>query len=77
LRKDDISLAKAVAVKRLRSRVRLEASIRADIILNDILDEFEVEFDRRVAAGQPYELTSYDEWVSARVDQRMLPVVGS
>lgn len=70
-RKDPIALAKQVALKRLRSRVRLEAAIRADLILNEILPEFEKEFNRRVAAGEPYELTSYDEWVVSQVDRRL------
>lgn len=67
-------MAKTAALKRLRSRVRLEAAIRADIVLNGLLDEFEAEFDRRVAAGQPYELTSYDEWVVSAVDRHLAPV---
>lgn len=64
-------MAKAVAFKRLRSRVRLEAAIRADLVLNEILPEFEDEFDRRVAAGEPYELTTYDEWVANAVARRL------
>lgn len=64
-------MAKTVALKRLRSRVRLEAAIRADLVLNEILPEFEEEFDRRVAAGEPYELTSYDEWVASAVERRL------
>lgn len=47
-------------------------SIRADRLLNELLDDFEAEFDRRVAAGEPYELTTYDEWVVDSVN-RMLP----
>ena len=77
MKRDEIAMAKAVALKRLRSRVRLEAAIRADIVLNDILDEFESEFDRRVAAGEPYELTSYDEWAAAAVGQRMPSLIGA
>jgi hypothetical protein len=69
-------MAKSVALKRLRSRVRLEAAIRADLVLNEMLPEFEAEFDRRVAAGEPYELTSYDEFVVAAVDKRLPSPVG-
>jgi hypothetical protein len=76
IRKSEIALAKATAIKRLRSRVRLEASIRADVVLNEMLDEFEAEFDRRVAAGEPFELTSYDQWVVERVDRQLAPVSG-
>ena len=71
LRKDDISLAKQIALKRLRNRVRLEAAIRADIVLNELLPEFEREFDRRVAAGEPYELETYEEWVVQAVDRQL------
>lgn len=66
-------MAKSVALKRLRNRVRLEASIRADLVLNDLLGEFEEEFDRRVGAGEPYELASYEDWVVSAVNQRLLP----
>ena len=64
-------MAKAAALKRLRSRVRLETAIIADLVLNEILPEFEDEFDRRVAAGEPYELKTYDEWVAAAVERRL------
>lgn len=73
MRKDDIAMAKGVALKRLRNRVRLEASIRAEYILRDLLAEFETEFDRRVAAGEPYELTTYEQWVVETVNAHMLP----
>lgn len=64
-------MAKAVALKRLRNRVRLEASIRADLVLNELLPEFEDEFDRRVAAGEPYELESYETWVVEAVNRQL------
>mgnify|MGYP001188998455 CR=1 FL=1 len=70
-RKDDITLAKQIAFKRLRGRVRLELNVLGDKILNDLLPEFEQEFDRRVAAGEPYELTSYDEWVVGKVNDQL------
>ncbi len=66
-------MAKASALKRLRSRVRLEAQIRADEVLNELLPYFEEEFERRVAAGETYELTSYDEWCAKAVDGKLLP----
>ena len=69
-------MAKFAALKRLRSRVRLEAAIRADLVLNEILPEFEAEFDRRVAAGEPYELTTYDQWVAEAVEKRLPSPVG-
>lgn len=62
-KKTDIEMAKAIATKRLRSRVRLESSVLADTVLNEVLDEFSREFDRRVAMGEPYELDNYDEFV--------------
>lgn len=69
-KKTDIQLAKAAAMKRIRTAVRLELSVRADLILNDLLEEFETEFDRRIAAGEPYELTSYQGWIQEVVDAR-------
>ena len=47
--------------------MRLEYAIQADIMLNSLLDEFEKEFDRRVSAGEPYELTSYEQWIVGKV----------
>lgn len=70
-RKDDITMAKGAAFKRLRGRVRLELNVLGDKILNDLLPDFEAEFDRRVAAGEPYELTSYDEWVASSVYEQL------
>lgn len=75
-RKTEIELAKAVALKRLRARARLEAAVRADLALNDILPSFEDEFDRRVAAGEPYELTSYDAWLVEQVNLQLAPPRG-
>lgn len=75
MKKDEIAMEKAAALKRLRSRVRLEASIRADFVLNELLPEFEAEFDRRIAAREPYELSSYDEWVKTAVDRVMRPAI--
>lgn len=69
-KKDPVEMARAIALKRIRARVRLEAAVRADLVLNEIESEFLDEFDRRVAAGEPYELTSYEEWVRERVDRR-------
>lgn len=66
-KKNDIEMARTEAVKRLRSRVRLETSIIADRVLNNVLDEFNIDFDRRVAAGESYELIEYDEWVAEAV----------
>jgi hypothetical protein len=45
-------------------------AVRADIVLNDIEDDFHNEFDRRVQAGEGYELTSYEAWVVDAVEQR-------
>lgn len=66
-KKTDIEMAKTEAIKRLRSRVRLETSIIADRVLNGLLDDFNTEFDRRVAEGESYELVEYDEWVAEAV----------
>lgn len=66
-RKDNIILAKEVGRKRLRNRVRLEAAIRADVLLNDVVADFEEEFDRRLAAGEPFELAGYDDWIVTRI----------
>jgi hypothetical protein len=70
-KKDDIQLAKQMAIKRIRSAVRLELGIRADVILNDLLDSFGEEYDRRVAAGEPYELTGYQGWIQDTIDARV------
>jgi len=69
-KKDDIQLAKEMATKRIRNAVRLELAIRGTIILNELLDEFGTEYDRRVAAGEVIELTGYQDWVRAAVDVR-------
>ena len=39
----------------------------AERMLNTMLDEYVDEFDRRVAAGEPYELESYEGWIVERV----------
>ena len=69
-RKGQVEMAKVVALKRLRNRARLEAAIRVDLILNEIEDEFLGEFDRRVQAGEAYELSSYETWVVEAIDRR-------
>lgn len=63
-------MAKQSALKRLRARTRLELQIIGDEILNELLPTFEEEFERRVAQGLTYELTSYDEWVADEVRAR-------
>ena len=68
-RKDKIVMAKQTGIKRLRNAVRTEYAIKADIALNDLLPEFEDEFDRRLATGESLELTSYAEWVEDTVKQ--------
>jgi hypothetical protein len=70
-RKSDIELAKALGVKRIRAAVRLEMACRADAILNDLLDEFYTAFDAQVAAGNPIELTGFQDWVRAGVEERL------
>ncbi len=75
-RKDEIKMAEAIALKRLRNRARLEASIRVDLILNEIEDEFIDEFNRRVLAGEAYELTSYEAWVVDALDKRFPSLPG-
>jgi hypothetical protein len=69
-RKGTVEMAKVIALKRLRNRARLEAAIRVDLLLNELEDEFVTEFDRRVSAGEAYELTSYETWVVDAIDQR-------
>ncbi len=75
-RKDEVTMARAVALKRLRNRARLEASIRVDLIMNEIEEEFITEFNRRVLAGEAYELTSYETWVVEALDQRFPALPG-
>jgi hypothetical protein len=38
-----------------------------DRLLNDVEEEFLDEFDRRVAAGEPFTLHTSDTWVAERV----------
>ncbi len=59
-----------MALKRIKSAVRLEMSISGDMILNELVAEFSEEFDRRVAAGESYELTGYDERIREAVAKR-------
>ena len=63
----DTALEKKIGLKRIRSRARLEASIMVDRLLNDVEEEFLDEFDRRVAAGEPFTLHTSDTWVAERV----------
>lgn len=71
MKKNDIALAKATGLKRLRNRVRLETSILADRVINELVDEYEFEFERRLADGEPYELDTYEEWVVAAVKRKL------
>ncbi len=73
--KDRVQMAKAIALKRLRNHARLEASVRVDMILNDIEEEFIAEFNRRVLAGEAFQLTSYQSWVVDALDQRLPPAL--
>lgn len=70
-RKSDIELSRAAGVKRIRTAVRLEMACRADLILNDLLDEFDTAFTKAVAEGTPIELTGYSDWVVAGVEKRL------
>lgn len=70
-------MAKTIATKRLRNQVRLEATIHADLILNDLLADFEEQFQLQVDAGQPYELTDYVAYVQGEVRRRMLPTISA
>lgn len=64
-------MAKLAGVKRIRAAVRAEAAIRADLILNELLDGFTTEFDRRVAAGEPYELRDFGSWIAEAVEEKI------
>ena len=69
-RKDPTAMALASAKKRIRTRVRLEMAIRADEILNAVLDEVEDEVQRRVASGtEAYELSSNEAWIGEVVER--------
>lgn len=65
--------------KRLRARVRLEASVVADRLLkmeDGIEVEFEREYDQRSKEGKIALVTEeYDEWIKARVQRRFAPVL--
>lgn len=69
MHKDPIELARALGLKRIRQRVRNEASLRCDIILNSVEDEYHKEFNSRVLRGEPYELLSDDGWIQERVSK--------
>lgn len=70
MRKDDITLARLANRKRIRTIVRLETSIQADSIIDDLLDQADTEFDRRVLSGGPYTLVEYEGWVMQAVRER-------
>jgi hypothetical protein len=67
----DIELAKKLGMKRIRAAVRLELSVRGDMILNQILDEYGKAFDAAVAAGESIELTGYQDFVRAGVERNL------
>jgi hypothetical protein len=67
----DIELAKKLGVKRIRAAVRLELAVRGDMILNQILDDYEKAFDAAVANEEPIELTGYQDFVRAGVERNL------
>jgi hypothetical protein len=75
-KRTEVEMQRLIGIKRIRNRARLEAAIRVDLMLNDLEDDFVSEFDRRVAAGEPHELQTYEQWVVDAVNQRIpaLPV---
>jgi hypothetical protein len=70
-KKTSVELAKQLGIKRIRTQARLELACRLDVVLNDLLDEFGKSFDAAVAAGDPIELTGYQDWVRAGVEKRL------
>jgi hypothetical protein len=62
VQRGEIEQARANMVKRMRARVRLEKSIEADNILNDVLPKAEKVFNAAVQRG---ELPSADEVMAA------------
>lgn len=63
MKKDEVTLARQANRKRIRTIVRLETSIMADRIIDDLLDQADEEFDRRVMTGGSYTLVEYEGWV--------------
>lgn len=68
-RKEDSELAKALAVKGVRNRVRHHFSLQADIVLNEVLPEAESVFDDALQAG---ELLTPDEVIQRVLTPRKL-----
>lgn len=73
-KKSDIELAQWANLKRLRSAVRLEASIRVDQILNQLEDDAKKEMDRRINAGEGVgALIAYHGWIEEAVASKFAP----
>ena len=70
-KKSSVELAKALGVKRVRSAVRLELACQGDLILNDLLDEYDRAFAKAIADGTSIELTGYQDWVRTGVEKRL------
>ena len=77
-KKTKTELARAIAKKRIRARIRMEAAIRCDVILNELEAQFDEEFDRAVKAGDPYVLDMEDArvelWLRQAISRRFLPL---
>lgn len=70
MKKDDVTRARLANRKRIRTIVRLETSIQADGIIDDLLDQADQEFDRRVLTGDSYTLVEYEGWIMDTVRDR-------
>ncbi len=62
-KQDSLELAKSQALKRLRSRVRLEMSLRADVLLNELEPPLLAAIEERAQAGMPFQVEDLDNWV--------------
>ena len=56
IRRNEVEMARATALKVYRQAIRLKYSLLADEEINDTLPAVEEAFNKAVAAGKPYRL---------------------
>lgn len=71
-RKTEQRLAREDLVDLVRTIVRTQLKRQQRRILNDVENRVLDEFDRRVQAGEPYELESdYSDWIRGIIDREL------
>lgn len=69
IQKTESELRRAQLVKVARSRIRLEYSLMADAVLNDILPEIELEFDKALKRGRMLEASDIEGIVKGALNE--------